>query len=101
MSERRKLERVIKIERMNLAREGNCKAYVSLAVAGTFIIRNIKVIDGPNGLFVAMPKEKFKTHDGQERTAERAFPASLALRKQITELVLVEYRKRLKEAATC
>lgn len=87
----------MKIERMNLAREGNCKAYVSLVVAETFVVRNVKVIEGPNGLFVAMPKEKYRTKDGQERTMERAFPASLALRQQVTELVLGEYNRRLRE----
>lgn len=98
MPERRKLGRVVKVERMNLASEGNCKAYVSLVVAETFVVRNVKVIEGPNGLFVAMPKEKYRTKDGQERTMERAFPASLELRRQVTELVLGEYRRQLKKA---
>lgn len=95
MPERRGLNRVVRIERLNVAREGNCKAYVSLVVADTFIVRNIKVIEGPNGLFVCMPKEKYHTKAGEEKSAERAFPASLALRKQITEMVLGEYHKRL------
>jgi stage V sporulation protein G len=100
MPERRKLDRIIKIERMNVTREGNCKAFLSLIVADTFIVRNVKVIEGPNGLFVCMPKEKYKTKSGEEKTMERAFPASLSIRKQLTELVLNEYRKRHAEVSS-
>lgn len=34
------------------------KAYCSLTIGGNFVIRDLKIIDGTNGLFVAMPSRK-------------------------------------------
>ncbi len=36
------------------------KAYVTVTFDNSFVVRNIKVIDGNNGLFVAMPARKLK-----------------------------------------
>ena len=34
------------------------RAYCSMALDGCFVIRDLKIIDGHNGLFVAMPSRK-------------------------------------------
>ena len=40
-------------------RESNqLKAFVNIVIDDAFIIRNIKVIEGENGLFVAMPSRR-------------------------------------------
>jgi stage V sporulation protein G len=46
--------------RVKLIEDGNdrLKAYCSLIVDDEFVVRDIKVIDGPHGLFVAMPSRK-------------------------------------------
>ncbi len=36
------------------------KAYAVVVFDNSFAIRNIKVIDGPRGIFIAMPSRKFK-----------------------------------------
>ncbi len=36
------------------------KAYVTVTFDNAFVVRNIKVIDGANGLFIAMPSRKIK-----------------------------------------
>ena len=36
------------------------KAYTTVTFDNTFVVRNIKVIQGPNGLFIAMPSRKMK-----------------------------------------
>ena len=36
------------------------KAYATITVDGCFVIRNIKVIEGGSGIFVAMPSRKVK-----------------------------------------
>lgn len=36
------------------------KAYVTVTFDNSFVVRNIKVIEGNNGLFVAMPARKLK-----------------------------------------
>lgn len=36
------------------------KAYTTVTFDGVFVVRNIKVIQGANGLFIAMPSRKMK-----------------------------------------
>ena len=36
------------------------KAYTTVTFDNAFVVRNIKVIQGPNGLFIAMPSRKMK-----------------------------------------
>lgn len=36
------------------------KAYATITFDNSFVVRNIKVIEGNNGLFVAMPARKLK-----------------------------------------
>jgi len=46
--------------RINLsdARQGRLKAFCSLTFDQTFVVRDVKLIDGPGGLFLAMPSRK-------------------------------------------
>ena len=37
------------------------KAYATVTFDNVFVVRNIKVIQGANGLFIAMPSRKLKT----------------------------------------
>ena len=36
------------------------KAYATIAIDNVFVVRNIKVIDGNKGLFVAMPSRRMR-----------------------------------------
>jgi stage V sporulation protein G len=38
------------------------KAFCSITLDGAFAIRDIKIIDGPKGMFVAMPSRKVTAH---------------------------------------
>jgi stage V sporulation protein G len=40
--------------------EEKLKAYVTITIDNCFVIRDLKVIQGNNGLFVAMPSKKRK-----------------------------------------
>ncbi len=46
--------------RINLSdlRQGRLKAFCSLTFDQTFVVRDVKLIDGPGGLFLAMPSRK-------------------------------------------
>ena len=68
-------------------REGNqnqLKAFVNIVIDDAFIVRNIKVIEGENGLFVAMPSRKLS--NGEYR--DIAHPINTETRKQIEELII-------------
>jgi len=38
------------------------KAFCSITFDGCFVVRDLKIIDGPNGPFVAMPSRKLTSH---------------------------------------
>lgn len=68
------------------------KAFATITLDDCFIVSDLKVIQGNNGLFVAMPSRKRK--DGKFR--DIAHPLNSETRSQIEERVLGLYRE-LKE----
>lgn len=72
--------------------EERLKAYVSITIDNAFVVRDLKVIQGPSGLFVAMPSKKRK--DGQFR--DIAHPLNQETRAEIEEAVFAEYERELK-----
>lgn len=71
--------------------EDRLKAYASITIDDCFVVRDLKVIQGPNGLFVAMPSKKRK--DGQFR--DIAHPLNKETRNEIEDLVFEAYTKEL------
>ncbi len=72
--------------------EDRLKAYVSITFDDCFVVRDLKVIQGPSGLFVAMPSKKRK--DGQFRDV--AHPLNQETRKMIEDMVFEAYENELK-----
>jgi stage V sporulation protein G len=58
------------------------------------VVRDLKVIDGNNGLFVAMPSKKRK--DGTYR--DTAHPLNNQTRQMIESIVLAEYDKEIQRS---
>jgi stage V sporulation protein G len=73
--------------------EDRLKAYVSITFDNCFVVRDLKVISGNNGLFVAMPSKKRK--DGTYR--DTAHPLNNQTRQLIESVVLEEYYKELQK----
>lgn len=73
--------------------EERLKAYVSITLDHCFVIRDLKVINGNNGLFVAMPSKKRK--DGTYR--DTAHPLNSQTRQMIETIVLAEYNKEIQK----
>ncbi len=69
------------------------KAFVTIILDDCFVIRDLKVIHGNSGLFVAMPSRK-KT-DGTY--ADIAHPLNSEMRQQMEDSVLGEYKKITEE----
>lgn len=72
--------------------EDRLKAYVSITIDSSFVVRDLKIIQGTSGLFVAMPSKKRK--DGQFR--DIAHPLNQETRTMIEDLVFEAYEKELK-----
>jgi stage V sporulation protein G len=76
-------------------RENNqLKAFVNIVIDDAFIIRNIKVIEGEKGLFVAMPSRRVS--NGEYR--DIAHPINTETRKQVEKLILEKYKDALENA---
>jgi len=67
--------------------EGKMKAIVSVTFDDAFVVHDVKVVEGQNGLFVAMPSKRTPT--GEFR--DIAHPISQAARNIIQEAVLKAY----------
>ena len=65
------------------------KAYVTITFDNCLTIREIRVIQGPTGLFVSFPAEKQR--DGTHR--QLAYPANAETRMMIQRVILAEYEK--------
>lgn len=71
--------------------EERLKAYVAITFDNCFVVRDLKVINGNNGLFVAMPSKKRK--DGTYR--DTAHPLNNETRQMIESKVLEEYSREI------
>jgi stage V sporulation protein G len=79
---------------LSLRDEGSLRATASANLNGVFAIRNIKVMEGKNGLFVSMPS--FKVGDDYK---DIAFPVTKDFREKFNAAVLDAYEQRLEQAA--
>lgn len=77
--------------------EGKMKAIVSVTFDDEFVVHDIKIIEGQNGLFIAMPSRKMSEGDFRDI----AHPINSVTRKKIQDAIFVEYEKmdELEEAA--
>ncbi|MBS4024413.1 MAG: septation regulator SpoVG [Clostridia bacterium] len=71
--------------------EGKMKAIVSVTFDDAFVIHDVKVVEGQNGLFVAMPSRK--TPEGEYR--DIAHPISTDARAVIQNAVLRAYEEAI------
>jgi len=69
--------------------EDKLKGYVTLTFDNCFVVRDMKIIQGPSGYFVSMPSKKMK--DGTYR--DIAHPIDQKTRAMIESRILEEYHK--------
>jgi stage V sporulation protein G len=69
--------------------EEKLKGFASIVFDDCFVVSDIKIIQGPNGLFVSMPSKKRK--NGTFR--DIAHPLNSETRRKIEERVIAKYRE--------
>jgi len=67
--------------------EGRMRAIASITFENAFVVHDIRVIDGNDGLFVAMPSKR--TPDGEFRDV--AHPINPTMRLTVQDAVLAAY----------
>jgi stage V sporulation protein G len=69
--------------------DGLVRAYVDIVFDNCLKVEEIKVIQGPTGLFVSFPAKKQR--DGSHR--QLAYPANAETRMKMQQVILAEYEK--------
>jgi len=85
--------------RIFLREEKRLKAYAAVTFDSSFVVHNMRVIDGKNGLFVSMPSKRRK--DGQYQDV--AHPITTDMRQKLDKVIIESYKKasaEKKEAAS-
>jgi len=67
--------------------DGRMRAIASITLDGEFVVHDIRVIEGNDGLFVAMPSRR--TPEGEFRDV--AHPINSSARMKVQEAVLTAY----------
>ncbi len=83
----------IRVRKLNT--EGKMKAVVSVTFDNAIVIHDIKIIDGQEKLFIAMPSRK--TPDGEFK--DIAHPINAQMRQYLEEAILKKYETALEEEA--
>jgi stage V sporulation protein G len=73
--------------------EEKLKAYVTITLDGCFVVRDLKVIQGNTGLFVAMPAKRRR--DGTFK--DIAHPLNQETRDRLERAVLAEYEREIRK----
>lgn len=84
----------VRVRRINT--EGKMKAIVSVTFDNQFVVHDIKVIEGDNGLFIAMPSRK--APDGTFK--DIAHPINSETREKIQTAILEKYQAVLESGET-
>lgn len=75
--------------------EGKMKAVVSITFDDEFVVHDIKIIEGQNGPFIAMPSRKM----GEGDFRDIAHPLVSETRNRIRDAIFAEYEKFLAQKA--
>ncbi|NPV53710.1 MAG: septation regulator SpoVG [Firmicutes bacterium] len=64
--------------------EGRTKGVASIVLDGAFVVKDIRIVEGPKGLFVSMPSKK--SPDGEFRDV--AYPITSKAREEINAAIM-------------
>ena len=78
-----------------ISAEGKMKGIVSVTFDNEFVIHDIKIIEGDNGVFIAMPSRKM----GEGDFRDIAHPLVSETRNKIRDAIFAEYEKVLAQKA--
>ncbi len=76
--------------------DGRLRGVASVVIEDCFVVHDIKIIEGNDGTFIAMPSKK--APDGTYK--DIAHPLNMDTRQQLSDTVLYAYNKTLAEADT-
>lgn len=88
---RGKTMEITEVRVRKVTEKGDMKAVVSVTIDGVFVVHDIKIINGENGLFIAMPSRK--SASGTYR--DIAHPINSDTRKMLETVIIKKYQEEL------
>ncbi|MBK8574174.1 MAG: septation protein SpoVG family protein [Elusimicrobia bacterium] len=82
--------------RVSLRDEDKLKAFVTVTFDKCFAVRNMKIVDGPNGPMLCMPSRKLA--DGSFKDV--AHPINADFRTYLEKQIFVAYHQEVKRTAS-
>lgn len=79
----------VRVKKIEEEKYGKLKAYVDITLDESLVIHGLKLIEGEQGLFVAMPSKKMFNNEYKDIV----HPISSELRTHITEVVIKTYNE--------
>lgn len=77
----------VRIKKITEEKFGKLRAYADITLDGCLVIHGLKLMEGENGFFVAMPSRKVFNNEYKDIV----HPINSELRKHITEVVIKKY----------
>ncbi len=71
------------------------KGIANVSLDNEFLVRDIKIVEGKEGLFIAMPSKKVEI-EGQVKHIDVAHPLNNTFREILSKAILEAYAKELK-----
>lgn len=71
---------------------GKMKAVASITLDEEFVVHDIKIVEGENGLFIAMPSKRVG-----EEYKDIAHPLNLQTRTKISDAIFAKYNELINE----
>ncbi len=85
---------ITKVKVHKVDREGSrMKGYATVTIDDCFVVRNIRIIEGADKLFIAMPSRKV----GDDKYEDIAHPINAETRAMFEDKILAEYNNPTEE----
>lgn len=75
----------------NIKEDSKCKAIAEITLDNEFVIHDIRIIEGKERLFAAMPSRKVKSKENKFKDVSH--PITKECRQKIEDAILKEYNK--------
>ena len=75
--------------------DSKIKAYASVSLDDEFVVRNIAVINGKNGLFAKMPSRVYRDRQGNTQYSDIVFGLTEEARSALSHAVLTAYEQKM------
>lgn len=86
MNEEKSFE-VTSVKIKKVSKEGNLKAWVTVTINDSIVMRDIRVLNGEKGLFIGMPGRK--RNDG--KYSDTVYIKNTKIKEEINRAILTEY----------